>query len=94
MEPEAILPLLLYSLSEASIGPQRIEIFLRHHLVLDSSFDLSPSFMQSGAVPILSSLRALLLSLNGHMNQYDDGYNGLGLSNNGESGFVCLRCFL
>jgi hypothetical protein len=93
MESEAILPLLLYSLGEASTGPERIEMFLRHNPVPDRSFDLSSSFMQSEAVPVLSNLKTLLLSLDGRFDRAANMYGGSDPSNP-DPGFDCLRRFL
>lgn len=63
MSPDPILSLLLYSLGETLTRPDRIEVFLRRDRLHDASFDLSPSFMQSRAILVLSNLRTLLLSL-------------------------------
>jgi hypothetical protein len=63
MNTELVLPLLLYSLDKASTGLEHIEVFLRRNRLSDASFDLSPSFMQTNAVPVLSNLKTLLLSL-------------------------------
>ena len=92
MQSETVLPLLLYSLGEASTGPDRIEMFLRHNPVPDRSFDLSPSFMQSEAAPVLSNLRALLLSLHGNRNPHQDGWYED--PSHADFGFGCLRRFL
>jgi len=95
MSSEPLLPLLLYSLGEASTGPERIEMFLRRDPVPDRSFDLSPSFMQSKAVPVLSNLRALLLSLDGHWGEdFDSDMHTVPNPSNPDSGFGCLRRFL
>ena len=89
MEP--ILPLLLYAFGEASTGPERIEMFLRHNPVPDGSFDLSPSFMQSEVVPVLANLKALLLSLDGRVDHYSVAWSD---PSNPDSGFRSLRRFL
>jgi hypothetical protein len=59
--PDTILPLLLYALSKASIAPTNLETFLRRARLPDCSFDLS--CLPPDVAPVLSGLRALLLSL-------------------------------
>jgi len=78
MNTESILSLLLYSLDKTSTRLERIEVFLRRHRLPDDSFDLSPSFMQTKAVPVLSNIKTLLLSLQSsephkHSNMYFRG---------------------
>ena len=63
MSPDSVLPLILYSLGQTSAGLERIEVFLRRSGLPDASFDLSSNFMRSKAIPVLSNLKALLLSL-------------------------------
>lgn len=63
MNPETILPLILHSLDGTSTGLERIEVFLRRNRLPDDSFDISAGFMRPRAVPVLSNLKALLLSI-------------------------------
>ena len=96
MDPRPILPLLLYSLDHTSARLERIEVFLRRNRLPDASFDLSPTFMQLKAVPVLSNLKALLLSLEigegaGHLRMpFDRNY----VSKAGDRAFPRLKDFL
>jgi len=63
MIPDTVLPLILHSLDGASTGLERIEVFLRRSRLPDDSFDISDDFMRSRAVPVLSNLKVLLLSI-------------------------------
>lgn len=63
--PDSVLPLILYALGETSTKPDNIEVFLRRNRLSDRSFELG--FMQPRVVPVLSGLKALLLSLEDFM---------------------------
>lgn len=92
MSPDPILSLILYSLGETSTRPDRIEVFLRRDRLPDASFDLSPSFMQSKAIPVLSNLKTLLLSL--QPGEFSGRSFQPGLAQKHEESFRNLKGFL
>jgi hypothetical protein len=94
MSPETILPLILHSFDEASTGLERIEVFLRRHRLPDASFDITPDFMRSKAVPVLSKLKALLLSIEDRGIEMDDVLGYRGRIKRDESAFRNLKVFL
>jgi hypothetical protein len=94
MSPEAILPLILHSLDETSTGLERIEVFLRRNRLPDGSFDINPGFIRSKALPVLSNLKALLLSIEDRPIDMDDMLRGTHSAERLEDAFYNLRDFL
>ena len=96
MSPETILPLILHSLDATSTKLERIEVFLRRNRIPDTSFDISLDFMRSKAVPVLSNLKALLLSLSDRPVDTEDqmASRGTDFSKRTEQAFPRLKDFL
>jgi hypothetical protein len=97
MSPDTILPLILHSFDETSTaGLERIEVFLRRSRLPDGSFDISPGFLRSRAVPVLSNLKALLLSIDDRPIDMNDvlGLRGTHSPKRLEQAFCNLRDFL